>query len=565
MTDDAGASSAARTGSAVGPAASDGATAAGVAWADGLAMRLAGRAADLLDELRRRPRHVVLAALVAGLLAAPLEPRHVVLLALAAAALAGRPAVAALAAGAVLAGALGASARGAALERTELTPLLGTTGSARVTLLEQPRPVRYGSTALARLGGWEAGGRHRDGGERDGGVDGAGGAGVAGAAAGAAGESGAGGAAEEAPGDGERVMLRIRQATVWPRVATGAIVRVTGRLRALGPFERHYARKGANAAITVDAATASGQARGGVGRAVDTIRGRAERALAQGLRPRQAALLRGMVLGQDEALDDPTKDAFRASGLAHLLAASGQNVALLLALALPLLAFAGLGLRGRLLGALALIALYVPLAGAGPSIQRAGVMGAATTVAGLAGRPASRWYALLLAAAATLAYNPRACADPGWQLSFAAVAAIALMTAPLSARLRRRGLGRPVADAAAMSFAATLGTMPLLAFHFETVSVVSLPANLLAAPAVAPIMWLGMLAAALGQLSETLALPLNALNAYLLAYLGAVAHQAAATPNAELRVGLGGPAALAGCYAAVGTLALAVRRRAPRD
>src|SRR5438552_2344334 len=100
---------------------------------------------------------------------------------------------------------------------------------------------------------------------------------------------------------------------------------------------------------------------------------------------------------------------------------------LLAALALPLLAALGLGLRGRLVGALLLIGAYVPLAGAGPSIQRAGVMGAAGLIAALAGRPSSRVYALLLAALATLALNPRAAGDPGWQLSFAAVVAILLL------------------------------------------------------------------------------------------------------------------------------------------
>ncbi|HST42411.1 MAG TPA: ComEC/Rec2 family competence protein, partial [Conexibacter sp.] len=232
-------------------------------------------------------------------------------------------------------------------------------------------------------------------------------------------------------------------------------------------------------------------------------------------------------------------------------------------LALPLLTAAGLGLRPRLAAALALIALYVPLAGAGPSIQRAGVMGAATTVAALAGRAASRWYALLLAAAATLALNPRASGDPGWQLSFAAVVAIALVTPAVSARLRRRRLPAPVADAVAMSLAATLGTAPLLAFHFEQLSLVSLPANLLAAPAVAPIMWLGMLAAALGQLAAPLALPLNTVNACLLGYVGAVAHEAASLRHASVRVALGGPLALAALYAAAALLIALLRRRAP--
>jgi competence protein ComEC len=433
------------------------------------------------EALRRHPRHVVLGALVVGLLAAPLEPWSVLALAGAALLLGGRPLIGSLAAVALIGGALVAQAR---LEPAAL--LLPSDVEGRVVLLEQPRPVRYGFTALAR------------------------------------------------PEGSERVMLRIGSSVRWPPVPTGAIVLVRGRLRPLGPFEQHYARRGAQAALSLDEAVHTGLKRGGAMGLIDTIRTRAERALHVGLPAPQAALLRGMVLGQDEALDGRTRDEFRASGLAHILAASGQNVALLLALALPLLAWAGLGLRGRLLGALALIALYVPLAGAGPSIQRAGAMGAATTVAAMAGRPASRWYALLLAAAATLIVNPRASGDPGWQLSFAAVAAIALLARRLSGWLRARRIPAALADAFAVTATATLGTAPLLALHFQQLSLVSLPANLLAAPAIAPVMWLGMLAGAVGQLSPTLAMPLNALNAALLGYVGWVAHASAGLPYASV-------------------------------
>ncbi len=105
-----------------------------------------------LQALHAHPRHLVLAALVAGLLAGPLAaPATVLLLALVVAVLAGRPALALLAAAAVLAGALGAQARLHALDGTQLTPLFGTTVTARVALLEQPRPVRFGHTALVRL------------------------------------------------------------------------------------------------------------------------------------------------------------------------------------------------------------------------------------------------------------------------------------------------------------------------------------------------------------------------------------------------------------------------------
>ncbi|MDX6648898.1 MAG: competence protein ComEC, partial [Solirubrobacteraceae bacterium] len=287
----------------------------------------------------------------------------------------------------------------------------------------------------------------------------------------------------------------------------------------------------------------------------------AERAVSSGLDPSRAALARGMVLGQDEALDEDTREAFRVSGLAHLLAASGQNVMLLAALAVPVLAALGFGLRGRLAGVLALIALYVPLAGAGPSIQRAGVMGAAGIVAVLAGRPASRWYALLLAAAVTLAIDPRASQDPGWQLSFAAVVAILLLARPLADRMREHRVPRPLAEAAALTAAATVGTAPLLAFHFERVSLVSLPANLLAVAAVAPTMWLGMLAVAAGAVAPALAQLPNAAAEYPLAYLDWLARTAAAAPHASVPVQIQSPLALIATYAAIATATATILRR----
>src|SRR5207244_954057 len=81
-------------------------------------------------------------------------------------------------------------------------------------------------------------------------------------------------------------------------------------------------------------------------------RRRAQAAVAAGLPQKQAALARGMVLGQDDALDDATREEFRASGLSHLLAASGQNVVLLALLATTGLGLLGAGLRARLAGAL---------------------------------------------------------------------------------------------------------------------------------------------------------------------------------------------------------------------
>jgi competence protein ComEC len=246
-------------------------------------------------------------------------------------------------------------------------------------------------------------------------------------------------------------------------------------------------------------------------------------------------------------------------------------VMLLCALATPFLMAVGAGPRVRAVVMLVLIGAYVPLAGAGPSLQRAGVMGAAGVVALGAGRPASRWYAVLLAAAVTLALNPRVPGDPGWQLSFAAVVAILALGRRLRAGLD--GLPGPLAEGIVITLAATLGTAPLLAHHFGSFSLSSLPANLVAMPAVAATMWLGMLAAAVGQLLAVPALggpalavvaALAKLNGLCLAFIGVVAERFAAAPGAAIELPLATPAAVAACYVAIAAVAVLAFRLAPR-
>jgi competence protein ComEC len=297
------------------------------------------------------------------------------------------------------------------------------------------------------------------------------------------------------------------------------------------------------------------------------IRARAEAALGKGMPAREAALARGFVLGEDEQVDSGTTEDFRRSGLSHLLAVSGQNVALLALLAMPLLAALGMPLRSRLVWILGLIAVYVPLAGAGPSIQRAGIMGALSVLATLSGRRASRLYGLAFAAAVLLALEPGIAADVGWQLSFAAVLGILLLAAPLRtafvAGIGSGGWRGALADGAAMTTAASLATVPLIAFHFGGISTTTLLANLLALPAVAPAMWLGMLAAAAGQVPGLPVEALNAISALLLAYIAQVAAWCGRPSWAYLHVRLG-LAGMIACYlgiAATAALALRLSRR----
>jgi competence protein ComEC len=525
----------------------------------------------------RRPWHVGVGALAAGLALASAPPETAMLTAAAVAcglALLRAPALGAVGAGLLLAGVLAGDARLAAIDAPAGRVSDGERVAVRVHLLTRPRPSLFGASAEVRV----ATGR------------------LAGA----------------------RLLVHIPRWAPRLRAAPGAELVVRGRLSALRErgddfdFAAHLRRRGLSGELYMDGATVTGRRRGGIAGVLDRMRARAEAGVAAGLPEPEAGLARGMTLGQDDAIPEPLREDFRASGLAHLLAVSGQNVMLLAALALPALALAGLGLRGRALALLGLIAVYVPVAGAGPSLQRAGLMGAAGIAAMLSSRPASRWYTLLLAAAATLALNPRAHGDPGWQLSFAAVAGILTMGPPLRRTLARaatelappprlrtragaeltpsarryhsafssaaRALLHGLAEGAAITVAATVATAPLLAHHFGSVPVAAVPANLLALPAVAPAMWLGLLKAALGQavalgppvapVAGSLAEALASATGPPVAYLAGLAERFADLPGGQVSLPFESPAAVPAAYAAITGVALgigrAVRRLSPR-
>ncbi|HYI37472.1 MAG TPA: ComEC/Rec2 family competence protein [Thermoleophilaceae bacterium] len=475
-------------------------------------------------------RHVALAAIAVGLVLAAAGPSLAVPVAGAAAAvlaLARAPRAAVTTAVLVAVAAAGGGQRIAAIDAPGARLAPGRPLEARAHLLTVPRPGPFGASVEARaLGG---------------------------------------------PARGARLVLRVNRGLAPPRGAgPGTEVRVAGFVRPAArgagfDVEAYHRRRGIAAELQVHALRATGSRRGGVAGVVDRIGRRAQAGIAHGLPPPERALALGMVLGQDERITEPVRDEFRASGLAHVLAVSGQNVMLLAAVALPLLALTGLGHRGRLAATVALVALYVPLAGAGPSLQRAGVMGAASLVAVAAARPASRAYVLLLAACVTLALNPRACADPGWQLSFAAVAGI-LGLVPLL----RRTLGplpRVLAEGVAVTVAATVATAPLMAHHFGSVSPAGLPANVLALPLVAPIMWLGMVRGALAQMGPV-AQPLVDLAGVplgpLLGGLSALAAAFAEMPGGQMGLTLRTPAGVGAAYAALAVVAAASARAAGR-
>jgi competence protein ComEC len=253
-------------------------------------------------------------------------------------------------------------------------------------------------------------------------------------------------------------------------------------------------RQGIHVVLRADRWTPVGR-RGGLGAVADRLRARIRRPLERSTAGERRAVLTGVVLGDDQAVPEELRNKFRASGLYHLLAVSGQNVALVAVGAIMLVWTVGAPrLVGELLALLG-IAAYVLAVGPQPSVIRAGVVGALGSLAWMAARQRDRWHFLLLAALLLLAWNPYALLDPGFQLSFAAVASIFLFLRPVLGLLEGYPLPRRLAEAVAVSIVCGVATAPVLWFQFHAVPLLAVPANAIAAPAMAPLLALALLAA----------------------------------------------------------------------
>jgi competence protein ComEC len=277
--------------------------------------------------------------------------------------------------------------------------------------------------------------------------------------------------------------------------------------------------------------------RGGLGGLADRLRERLARTSTPGLRGERRAVLAGVVLGDDQGLSDELRRRFRASGLYHLLAVSGQNVALVAGGALLLAWLAGLPRWLGELGALASIGGYVLAVGAQPSVVRAGVAGALGSLAWLTARERDRWHFLLLGAVVLLGWNPYNLLDAGFQLSFAAVVAIFGIAPRIEQRLEGYPVPRPLAQVVAVSTACGTLTAPVLWLQFHAIPLLSVPANALAAPAVVPLLGFALASAAVWPLSPAAAQALAWLNGWCAAYLATCARLVGGLPFAQVHSG----------------------------
>jgi competence protein ComEC len=235
----------------------------------------------------------------------------------------------------------------------------------------------------------------------------------------------------------------------------------------------------------------------------------------------EASLLNGILLGNDNSLAPPLQQAFKNTGTSHIIAISGFNIAIIAVL------FVGFfsKLFGKNIGpplAILGIAGYTLLVGAEASVVRAAIMGTLSILAAQLGRRNVALNALAFVAVSMAAINPLVLQDVGFQLSFAATLGLVLYAQPLqdytAAKLRRllpastvESLIGPLSNYFLMTLAAQLTTLPIIAYHFGRISIVSLLINPIILPAQPPVMIVGGLAV----LASHIHLPLGKLLAAL--------------------------------------------------
>ena len=307
------------------------------------------------------------------------------------------------------------------------------------------------------------------------------------------------------------------------------------------------------------------------------------RSLEQAVPEPQASVGQALLLGIRDGIPDGMVEDFRDTGTSHVLAISGLHVGIMLFLSLGI-SIAALGRRHHvyLVAPATLVWLYALISGLSPSATRAAIMASVYLLALLVGRPRSVLPALGFAAAVMVAVDPEVLFSVSFQLSFAAVTGIATLAPPMSRLLKTpfsisegggdsrqsavTWLFARGADLTVLTMAATVATLPLVAFHFERVSLIGVAATLLVLPALPLIVVTQALAALSGVASVSLGHLLGLLAWVTTSYLTAVVGGFAKVPGIALETGRLAPFLVWGYYgaAAAVTAALACARRMRR-
>jgi competence protein ComEC len=319
----------------------------------------------------------------------------------------------------------------------------------------------------------------------------------------------------------------------------GARLRLEGELRAPpGPSDgfdeaKWLRRQGIHAVLQGQSWRVVGR-RGGISGAGDRVGRWLAGDSALGLTGERRELIEAIVLGRASDVDQSLLADFRATGLYHCLAVDGLKVAAVGGGAAAVVLLLGFGSYLAQIAALLAITGYALAVGLHPSVVRAALAAGLGSLAWLAGRERDRWQALLVGAAVLLGWNPYALFDAGFQLSFAAVASIFVVTPRVVRALEGYPVPHELAQLIGVSTACGLATAPVTWFQFHQISLVTVPANVAAVPVVVEVLGLALLTAAVAPIAPSVAEAMAQLNGWGAWFVGTCARAFARLPGAQI-------------------------------
>lgn len=211
-----------------------------------------------------------------------------------------------------------------------------------------------------------------------------------------------------------------------------------------------------------------------------------------------SSILAGMLIGYTADMPEEMEEDFRRAGLSHVMAVSGANILFLLTPLLWLLKKAGFNPRWSSALAFPSMLFYVFATGMEASVVRAAIMAGVTLTGMLLWRKADIYCSLAVSAITILINNSFMLFDFGFILSFAATLSLVIFYQPIFCRLPVK-TPRIIRDTFAGTVAAQLGVIPVIAYCFNTFSIISVFTNLLIVPLTGIITVLGAILVILGN------------------------------------------------------------------
>ena len=248
------------------------------------------------------------------------------------------------------------------------------------------------------------------------------------------------------------------------------------------------------------------------------------------------ALIPGMVLGDTSKQSSDFKNSMKRSGLTHLVAVSGANFALVSAFVLWMMQFLFARMKFRLTATAISLIAFIALVRPSPSVLRAAAMAAVLLIAQGTKRGRDSLPALGFAMAAVVIVDPWQARDAGFALSVLATAGLLLFAPVLIEKMRTR-MPEKLAQALAPPIAAIVFCSPIIVALSGYLAPMSVIANLLAAPFVAPITIVGFIAALFSPIAPLLSTILMWFIRFPAGAIALIADWASSFPVLTLRTG----------------------------